>query len=98
MPISFVQAALGATVKVPTLDGMVEYDIPEGTQSETTFKLREKGIPFLRGKGRGNQFVKITVEVPRNLSSKQKEILRNFDTDSNYKLKKSFFDKVKEIF
>ena len=98
MPISFVQAALGATVQVPTLDGMVEYDIPEGTQSETTFKLREKGIPFLRSKGRGNQFVKVTVEVPRNLSAKQKEALRNFDTDSNYKLKKSFFDKVKEIF
>ena len=98
MPISFVQAALGATVKVPTLDGAVEYDIPEGTQSETTFKLREKGIPFLRGKGRGNQYVKVKVEVPRNLSSEQKELLRQFDTDSNYRQKKSFAEKAKEFF
>lgn len=98
MPISFVQAALGATVKVPTLDGAVEYDIPEGTQSGTTFKLKEKGIPFLRGRGRGNLYVKVIVEVPKNLSSKQKEILREFDSDSHYKQKKSFAEKAKEFF
>ncbi len=98
MPISFVQAALGSTVKVPTLDGAVEYEIPEGTQTGTTFKLREKGIPYLRGKGRGSQFVTVVVEVPRNLSNKQKEILKEFDTDSNYKQKKSFAEKAKEFF
>jgi len=99
MPISFVQAALGATVKVPTLDGVVEYDIPEGTQSGTTFKLRGKGIPFLRGKGRGDQYVKVIVEVPRNLSQKQKDLLREFDTDANnYKQKKSFAEKANEFF
>lgn len=98
MPISFVQAALGATVKVPTLDGAVEYDIPEGTQSETVFKLREKGIPFLRGKGRGSQYVKVKVEIPKNLSQKQKEILREFDSDTNYKQRKSFTEKAKEFF
>ena len=98
MPITFVQAALGCTVKVPTIDGAVEYSIPEGTQSETTFRLRGKGIPFLRGKGRGDQYVKVIVEIPRNLSAKQKEILKEFDQDSNYKQKKSFMDKAKEFF
>ncbi len=98
MPISFVQAALGATVKVPTLDGAVEYDIPEGTQSETVFKLRGKGIPFIRSRGRGDQYVKVIVEVPKNLSANQKELLREFDKDTNYKQKKTFAEKAKEFF
>ena len=98
MPITFVQAALGATVKVPTLDGAVEYDIPEGTQSETTFKLRGKGVPYIRSKARGDQYVKVRVEVPSNLSQKQKELLREFDEDKNYKQKKSFMDKAKDFF
>ena len=98
MPITFVQAALGATVKVPTLDGAVEYDIPEGTQSETVFKLRGKGIPYLRSKARGDQYVRVRVEVPSNLSSKQKELLREFEEEKNYKQKKSFMDKAKEFF
>ena len=98
IPISFVQAALGATIQVPTIHGNVEYDIPEGTQSGTTFKLRDKGIPFLRGRGRGNQYVKIIVEIPRNLSSHQKEILKEFDSDKNYKQKKTFAEKAKKFF
>ena len=97
MPITFVQAALGATLTVPTLDGAVEYDIPEGTQSETRFRLRGKGVPFIRGKGRGDQYVTVKVEVPKNLSSKQKELLREFDEDSNYKQKKSFAEKMKDF-
>lgn len=97
MPISFVQAALGATLTVPTLDGAVEYDIPEGTQSGTRFRLRGKGIPFIRGKGRGDQYVTVTVEVPKNLSSRQKELLRDFEEDKNYKQKKSFAEKMKEF-
>lgn len=97
MPISFVQAALGATLTVPTLDGAVEYDIPEGTQSETRFRLRGKGVPFIRGKGRGDQYVTVRVEVPKNLSSKQKELLKEFDEDSNYKQKKSFAEKMKDF-
>lgn len=96
MPISFVQAALGATITVPTLHGNVEYDIPEGTQSGTIFKLRDKGIPFSRGCG--SQYVKITVEIPRNLSAHQKELLREFDSDKNYKQKKSFAEKAKKFF
>ena len=98
MPITFVQAALGATVKVPTLDGAVEYDIPEGTQSETTFKLRGKGVPYIRSRARGDQYVKVRVEVPSNLSQKQKELLREFEEDKNYKQKKSFMDKAKDFF
>lgn len=97
MPISFVQAALGATLTVPTLDGAVEYDIPEGTQSGTRFRLRGKGIPYIRGKGRGDQYVTVTVEVPKNLSSKQKELLREFEEDKNYKQKKSFAEKMKDF-
>ena len=98
MPITIVQAALGATVKVPTLDGPVEYDIPEGTQPGTRFRLRGKGIPFLRGRGRGDQYVTVDVEIPKNLTSRQKELLKEFDDDKFYKKKKSFMDKVKDLF
>ena len=78
MPISFVQAALGAEVEVPTLDGKVKYTIPEGTQTGTTFRLRGKGIPYLNGNGRGDQYVTVNIETPRNLSKEQKDLLREF--------------------
>ena len=97
-PISFVQAALGSTLKVPTLHGVVEYDIPEGTQTNTRFKLKGKGVPILHGRGNGDEYVTVTVEVPKNLSQKQKELLREFDDDSNYTKKKSFKDKMKDLF
>ncbi len=98
VPITFVQAALGATLKVPTLDGMVDFDIPEGTQTGSQFRMKGKGIPYMRGNTRGNQYVTVNVEVPKNLSSKQKEILREFDDEKNYKQKKSFGDKIKDLF
>lgn len=97
MPISFVQAALGATLMVPTLDGAVEYDIPEGTQSGTRFRLKGKGIPYIRSRNRGDQYVTVNVEVPKNLTQKQKEILKEFDEDKNYKQKKSFSEKMKDF-
>jgi len=78
MPISIVQAALGAEVEVPTLDGKVKYSIPEGTQTGTVFRLRGKGIPNLRGGGRGDQYVTVKVEVPTNLTGEQKDLLRKF--------------------
>ena len=78
MPVSFVQAALGDEVEVPTLDGKVKYSIPEGTQTGTVFRLRGKGIQSLRGGGRGDQFVTVTVAVPTGLSNEQKELLRRF--------------------
>ena len=78
LPISFVQATLGAEVEVPTLDGNVKYSIPEGTQTGTTFRLRGKGIPYLNGSGRGDQYVTVNIETPRNLTKEQKELLRQF--------------------
>ncbi len=96
-PITFVQAALGAKLKVPTIHGMVEYDIPEGTQPNTRFRLRGKGIPILHGRGCGDEYVTISVEVPKNLSDKQKDILREFDDDKNYIKKKSFMNKMKDF-
>ena len=76
--ISYAQAALGAEVEVPTLDGKVKLTIPEGTQPGAVFRLRGRGIPYLRGSGRGDQFVTVSIKVPRNLTGSQKELLRQF--------------------
>ena len=76
--ISYAQAVLGAEVEVPTLDGKVKLNIPEGTQPGAVFRLKGKGIPYLRGSGRGDQFVSVQVKVPKNLTSSQKELLRQF--------------------
>ena len=76
--ISYAQAVLGAEVEVPTLDGKVKLTIPEGTQPGAVFRMRGRGIPSLRGGGRGDQFVSIKMGVPRNLTSSQKELLRQF--------------------
>ena len=78
MPITYAQATLGAEVEVPTLDGNVKMTIPEGTQPGAVFRLRGKGIPYLRGSGRGDQFVTVTLAVPKNLTSSQKELLKQF--------------------
>ena len=83
MKVSFAQAALGSEVVVPTLDGDVKYTVPAGTQPGTGFKLRERGIPVLNGRGRGDQLVKVSVDVPKKLTEKQKEMLRAFDEDLN---------------
>lgn len=99
IPITFVQAALGAELEVPTLDGKVRYSIPEGTQTGSIFRLRNKGIPYLRGSGRGDQYVKVEIEVPKKLSDKQKELLREFaeiSGDEVYEQRKGFFDKMKD--
>ncbi|MBR4152371.1 MAG: molecular chaperone DnaJ [Selenomonadaceae bacterium] len=102
VPISFVQAALGATIEAPTIDGKIDLMIPEGTQSGQVLKIRGKGIPVLRGEGRGDEYVKIKVLTPQNLSSRQKKLLREFEdggSDSkNNPEKKSFFDKLKDLF
>jgi molecular chaperone DnaJ len=97
LPITFTQAALGDEVTVPTLDGDVSYQIHEGTQPGDVFKLKNKGVENLGGRGRGDQFVRVTIEVPRNLSKEQKELLQKLDasvTDKNHPKRKSFFDKV----
>ena len=96
MPISFVQATLGASITVPTVDGKVEYEIPEGTQTGSVFRLRGKGIPALNGRGRGDQYVTVNIETPKNLNKEQKEALKKFSDllgESNYEKRKSFFKK-----
>ncbi len=77
-PVSFVQAALGDELQIPTIDGPVKYTMPEGTQTGTTFRLKGKGIPGLNGRGRGDQYVTVKVQVPTGLSKAQKEALRAF--------------------
>lgn len=101
IPLTFTQAALGSDVVVPTLDGKVQYTVHEGTQPNDIFKLKGKGIQHLNGRGRGDQYVTVTIEVPKNLSGKQKEILREFDkqgNEKNYQKRKGFFDKIKDLF
>ena len=95
-PITFTQAVLGAELEIPTIDGKVKYSIPEGTQTGTVFRLKGKGIPVLNGRGRGDQYVTVTIETPRNLNKEQKEALRKFSEtvgENNYEKRKSFFKK-----
>lgn len=77
--ISFTQAALGAEVIVSTLEGNVTMKVPAGTQGHTVFKLKQKGVPYLSGRGRGDLLVKMVVDVPKNLSEKEKQLLREFE-------------------
>ena len=76
LPITYTQAALGATIEVPTLDGTDALTVPAGTASGQEFRLRSKGIPHLRGKGRGDMRVVVYVDVPTRLSKEQEELLR----------------------
>ena len=98
-PITFAQAVLGAELEIPTIDGKVKYDLPEGTQSGTTFRLKGKGIPSINGHGRGDQYVTVYIETPRNLNKEQKEALKKFAEtmgDNNYEERKKFFKKFKK--
>ena len=95
-PITFAQAVLGGTLEIPTIDGKVKYDIPEGTQTGSVFRLRGKGIPSLNGRGRGDQYVTVNIETPKNLNKEQKEALKKFSDllgEGNYEKRKSFFKK-----
>ena len=102
VPITFAQAALGAEIEVPTLDGREKYEIPEGTQTGKQFVMSGKGIPYVNNpKRRGNQYFTVVVETPTKLTKEQKELLRKlddtFDGRSNPKRKK-FFDTLKDFF
>ena len=95
-PITFTQAVLGAELEIPTIDGKVKYPIPEGTQTGTVFRLKGKGIPVLNGRGRGDQYVTVIIETPRNLNREQKDALRKFSetlNEGNYEKHRSFFKK-----
>ena len=100
VPITFTEAALGATIKVPTLEEDVEFVIPEGTQNGTTFRIRGKGMPSVHNpKNKGDIEFTVAIEVPRNLDSKQKDLLRSFADacgEKHYQKKKKFFDKKKK--
>lgn len=101
IPITFVQAALGDEIIVPTLEEKVKYKIPEGTQSGTVFRLKAKGVPVLNGSGRGDQYVKVIIETPKKLNDEQKSILKQFAEvmgEDVHEQRKSFFDKVKDVF
>ena len=99
VPISFAQAALGAEIQVPTLDGKVAFDLPEGTQTGTVFTLREKGIPVVNSRRRGDQRFTVVVETPTKLTKEQKELLRQLDgTIEVTPKRKKFFDSIKDLF
>ena len=100
VPITFTQAALGAQIQVPTLDGKVPYDIPEGTQTGTTFTLLGKGIPDVHNpRRRGNQRFTVVVETPTRLTKEQKELLRQLDgTLEETPKRKKFFESIKDLF
>lgn len=101
LPLTFAQVALGAEVKVPTLDGSQSYTIREGTQPGDTFRLKGKGFPFLNGRGAGDEILRVVVEVPKNLTGEQKKLLREFEESTgerNYQKRRSFFDKLKDAF
>lgn len=102
--ISFAQAALGATVQVNTLDGKVDLKIPEGTQTGTAFRIKGKGIPYLRNPNqRGDQHIIVTVQTPKKLTEKQRELLLRFANESDedvnvLQVSKGLFDKLKDAF
>ena len=102
MPLTFTQLALGAEISVPTIDGPYSYKIKDGTQPGEVFTIRGKGITYVnRPSIRGDHVVKVTLEVPKHLDNKQKELLREFEdltSEKNYQKRGSFFSKIKELF
>ena len=101
VPITYSQAVLGAEIEVPTVDGKVAQKIPEGTQSGTKFRLRGQGIQYLNGRGRGDQYVIVDVEIPKKLNRTQRETLNAFEDslkDDNYEKRKGFFKNLKDRF
>ena len=102
VPITFTQAALGAEIQVPTLDGKVSFEIPEGTQTGREFILRDKGIPEVGNpRRRGNHRFTVVVETPTKLTREQKELLRKLDATWDTKAtpkRKKFFDTLKDFF
>ena len=101
IPISFDQAALGAEIVVPSLEGKVSYKIPAGTQPGTTFRLKDKGIKYLKREAKGDLYVKVNLEVPTKLNHKQKKAIEEMGktvTEDCYQKKSGFAEKIKELF
>ncbi|MFW6381662.1 MAG: molecular chaperone DnaJ, partial [Bacillota bacterium] len=100
VPINFVQATLGDEIQVPTLEGKVKFTIPDGTQPGTTFRLKNKGIPHLNQHGRGDEYIKAKVVIPKTLNQKQKQLLMEFAEESGDEINpehKSFLKKVRDV-
>ena len=100
IPITFTQAALGAKLEVPTLNGFDNLDIPSGTQHGEVFKLKGRGLPDIRTQRHGDELVQVTIEVPKKLTARQKELLQEFAGDednSHMPQRKGFRDKLKEL-
>ena len=99
IPITISEAVLGAEIEVPTLEGTQKFELPEGTQTGTSFTLRGKGIPYVGYKNRGDQYVTVVVETPTKLTREQKDLLKKLaetmDDDAQPK-RRSFFDKLKD--
>ena len=101
IPVSYIQLALGAEIDVPTLEEKMKLRIPSGTQTGAVFRLKGKGVPDMQGYGRGDQLVRVSIEVPRKLTARQRELLEEFARAGGEEvspLAKGFFDKVKEMF
>ena len=101
VPITFSQAVLGDDVEVPTVDGRIVQHIPEGTQSGTKFRLRGQGIQYLNGRGRGDQYVIVDVEIPKKVTRAQREALKAFEDsmkEDNYEKRKGFFKTLRDRF
>ncbi len=101
VPITYAQATLGAEITVPTIDGKVKYTVPAGTQTHTVFRLKGKGIKKLNRSDFGDHYVRVMVEIPKNLTKEQENRLREFDkalSDKNYQNRETFFSKLKDMF
>ena len=101
VPISVAQAAMGAEIRVPTMEGEHTMKVPDGTQPGTTFRIRNKGVPVLNGHGKGDLYVEVRVQIPGKLNKRQKELLQELDGLSkidNQPLLRSLIGKVKDIF
>lgn len=98
IPLSFPQAALGAEIEVPTLDGVTKLKIPSGTPSGRLFYLRGKGVQRLGGHGKGDQIVRVYIDVPKKLTQRQKELLEEFASINGDGISKSFKDRLKDLF
>jgi molecular chaperone DnaJ len=101
VPISVVQAALGTEIKIPTLEGEHVLRVPEGTQTDTIFKIRNKGVPELNGRGRGDQFVHLKVQTPTRLTTRQRELLEELQQTlsvENKPVSRSLLSKMREMF
>ncbi len=101
VPISFAQAALGAVIEVPMLDGREHIEVPRGTQSGEVLRIKGRGMPDLGGRGRGDELVEIFVETPRHMTPRQEELLREFAEIEHEQVsprRKSFFEKLRDYF